>query len=90
MWIEDDPAIEGPAAGLIAALIVLEREVGPGGLLLTVPVDAPFVPDDLFRRLNEVRGETDAKVVLAATKGRLHPVFGLWTAGCAAELAHYP
>jgi molybdenum cofactor guanylyltransferase len=87
MWIEDDPAIEGPAAGLIAALVVLEREVGPGGLLLTVPVDAPFVPGDLFRCLNEARGKTGANVVLASTSGRPHPVFGLWTAGSAAELA---
>lgn len=85
VWIEDDPAIQGPAAGLAAALALLLRTSGPGASLLTTPVDAPFLPPDLFEQTSAVRDANP--VVMTQTQGRLHPVFGLWRAGVAQEFA---
>lgn len=64
----DDPAIEGPLGGVAAAL-------APGGDVLTIPCDMPFLPDDLPARL--VSGKA---VTMAASGGHLHPVCALWKA----------
>ena len=87
IWIADLPNRAGPAAGLLAGLRHLERELGRDALLLTSPIDAPFLPLDLFEKLDGVRRSTKAPAVVAYHKGMTHPVFGLWTAGCADDVA---
>lgn len=73
--LRDDPALEGPLAGLAAALewaVSLERD-----RVLVTACDTPFLPSDLARRLEEgLRPEAGA--ALAATPGRLHPACALW------------
>ena len=72
--IEDEPGIEGPLAGLVAALRYAGRE---GAVtVLTVPVDMPQLPGDLMARLTKAMG--DANAAIAASGGALHPVCGLW------------
>jgi molybdopterin-guanine dinucleotide biosynthesis protein A len=72
--IIDDPAIEGPLAGLAAALAWGQRQGTEA--LLTMPCDMPLLPDDLPRRLGAaLAGEA---AVLASSNGRLHPICGLW------------
>jgi molybdenum cofactor guanylyltransferase len=73
----DDPAIAGPLGGVAAAL-------APGGDVLTIPCDMPFLPDDLPARLTSRK-----PVTMAASGGHLHPVCALWKAEAAAGLPAY-
>ncbi len=82
----DDPHIEGPLAGLSAAL-AYAREEG-AGRLLTLPCDMPGLPDNLARRLEEalVPGVGAAVAICA---GRLHPVCAVWEVRAQAGLRSY-
>jgi molybdopterin-guanine dinucleotide biosynthesis protein A len=75
----------GPLAGVLAGL----RDILARGLrsthLLTVPSDSPFVPADLVRRLEPEAGDPSA-IVITASDGRNHPVFGLWPVSIADDL----
>lgn len=71
----DDPAMEGPLAGLSAAL-AWAASLGRDRVLVTA-CDTPFLPLDLARRLEEGL-RPDAGAAVAATPGRLHPACALW------------
>lgn len=72
--LTDDPAIPGPAAGLVSALrFALERSADA---VLTIAADMPFLPADLGARLAQSIGP--AAAALASSEGQLHPVCGLW------------
>jgi molybdopterin-guanine dinucleotide biosynthesis protein A len=43
-----------------------------------VASDTPFFPENLARALVEAAGDDRETIVLAASNGRIHPVFGLW------------
>ena len=73
------PGFAGPLAGILAGLR------WAGGDVVSVPVDTPFLPDDLVARLQDGRGP--AAAACAASGGRLHPVVGLWGAGLADRVA---
>jgi molybdopterin-guanine dinucleotide biosynthesis protein A len=79
------PGQIGPLAGVLAGL----RDIQARGLqathLLTVPSDSPFIPADLARRLEAEAGDPNA-IVIAASDGRDHPVFGLWPVSIARDL----
>ena len=73
--IRDQPEVEGPLGGLIAGLNFAREQ--NCGLLLTIPADMPFLPDDLLERLaGALRQEVGA--ALASSGGHVHPVCGLW------------
>lgn len=74
--LSDDPAIEGPLAGLKSALVAA-RSTGAAEVL-TIPCDAPFLPGDLAPRLRAARAGKGAAV--AASGGQLHPTCALWDA----------
>ena len=78
------PGQPGPLAGVLAGLLDLASRTSSTGHLLTVPSDAPFLPADLTEKFLEARQE-DA-IVIAASAGRDHPVFGLWPVAVAADL----
>ena len=82
----DDPAIEGPLAGLAAALMFANQ----GGFerVLTLPCDMPDLPDDLARRLDEALSD-GAGVAVARCEGRLHPVCAVWRVTAQAGLPAY-
>jgi molybdopterin-guanine dinucleotide biosynthesis protein A len=82
-WLADAAGTGGPGAGLLGALRWLEKDVGPDALLLTAPVDAPFLPHDLFAQLEAACAAAGAPAAIVRHAGGLHPVFGLWRAGCA-------
>lgn len=77
----DPPGLEGPLGGLASALR-LEREA-----VLTIPCDAPFLPDDLPERLAAALAGHSA--ALAASGGRVHPVCALWRTDALAEVRGY-
>lgn len=72
--ITDEPGIDGPFAGLVAALrFGTARECE---FVLTIPADMPFLPADLLDRLTS-RIERDG-CAMASSGGHLHPVCALW------------
>ncbi|TDK37595.1 molybdenum cofactor guanylyltransferase MobA [Rhizobium deserti] len=72
----------GPLAGVLAGLGHLQ----PGEThLLTVPCDSPFFPLDLAARLR-AQADDENSIVVAASDGRLHPVFCLWPRAIAEDL----
>ncbi|MEQ3648277.1 NTP transferase domain-containing protein [Hyphomonas sp.] len=74
----------GPAGGLLAALEHGLLQNGPESFLLTVPIDAPFFPVELFEQLSAGRGS--ARAVLVETEFRLQPTFGLWSCALAPDV----
>ena len=79
-------ALEGPLAGLAAALMFANQ----GGFerVLTLPCDMPDLPDDLARRLDEALSD-GAGVAVARCEGRLHPVCAVWRVTAQAGLPAY-
>jgi molybdopterin-guanine dinucleotide biosynthesis protein A len=76
----------GPLAGLAAGLVfAAERQCD---LLLTIPCDSPFLPDDLAARLAAAL-EPEHGAAIPASGGRLHMACGLWRSGVRAQLADY-
>ncbi len=70
----DDPAVEGPLAGLRSALSAAR---GAGrDTVLTIPCDAPFLPRNLESRLQAAIDVNGA--ALAASGPDLHPTCALW------------
>ena len=83
--VHDNPSIEGPLAGLVAALR-FARDAGAAAVV-SIPVDMPFLPSDLAKRLQESRGE--CRAAIASSGGHLHPVCGLWATDALGVLAEY-
>ncbi|MBX3560923.1 MAG: molybdenum cofactor guanylyltransferase [Sphingomonas sp.] len=77
----DPPGLEGPLGGLASAL----RLGRP--LVLTIPCDMPFLPDDLPARLAAALPGHGA--ALAMSGGQVHPVCGLWRIDALAQLRGY-
>lgn len=78
-----DPVADqaGPLAGVLAAM---EWAAGLGHAhVLTVPVDSPFLPDDLVARLIAAQGPV---AMAASADGTLHPVIALWPTAAAPAL----
>ena len=68
------PGSCGPLAGILAGL---DWAAGRGAqALVSVAVDTPFFPCDLVPRL--CLAATGGGAAVAASGGRVHPVFGLW------------
>jgi molybdopterin-guanine dinucleotide biosynthesis protein A len=78
--LPDPIAGKGPLAGVLAGL-VWAADLGAESLL-TIPVDTPFIPEDLLTRL------TPAPAV-ACHQGRQHHLAALWPTGAAAILARF-
>jgi molybdopterin-guanine dinucleotide biosynthesis protein A len=72
--LHDDPEIEGPLAGIAAALR-FARARGDVAVL-TITCDSPFLPEDLATRFAAAIG--DRAVAVAASGGRIHPACALW------------
>ncbi len=78
----------GPLAGVLAGLDWVATERPEEVFAVTVPTDAPFLPDDLVARLSEVRVATGAKIVCARSGGRPHHVVALWPVSLRHDLRH--
>jgi molybdopterin-guanine dinucleotide biosynthesis protein A len=72
--IRDDPHVEGPLGGLVAALGFAHDQGCE--FLLTIPSDMPFLPSELSDQL--ARALRDSHCALASSCGHIHPVCGLW------------
>ena len=67
------PGFQGPLAGIEAGLAHLADSDGPP-LVLTLPGDTPFLPQDILEYFPVAPG----RPVLASHRARLHPAVGLW------------
>lgn len=63
----------GPLAGLHAACVWAKQNLPEAQAIASVPVDCPFFPLDLVKRLAAAGAPRFAR-----DKGRPHPIFGLW------------
>lgn len=83
----DSPDLEGPLAGLAAAL-AFARDLAAAHVL-TLPCDMPWLPDDLAERLSATLADTAAAVAFPAIAGESQAVCGLWRASCLDRLDAY-
>lgn len=71
----------GPLSGILSALDWAATQAADA--VVSVPVDAPFLPGDLVPQLLLAAGDGPA---IACTEGRDHAVFGLWPVGLRNDL----
>jgi molybdopterin-guanine dinucleotide biosynthesis protein A len=80
--IRDREAYLGPVAGLLAGLDHCAEHHPAIRFLASVPVDTPFLPDDLISRLHAGRLAAGAAGAMAQAQGVNHPVVALWPVAC--------
>jgi molybdopterin-guanine dinucleotide biosynthesis protein A len=68
----------GPLAGVLTGLDWAAEKAPGCAWLLSVPSDAPFLPEDLCERLRGALDREGAEMACASSLGRSHPVVGLW------------
>jgi molybdenum cofactor guanylyltransferase len=68
----------GPLAGVLAGLDWAAANAPECSHVASFPTDAPFLPEDLVRRLVNAVEQEEADMACAASGGREHPVVGLW------------
>lgn len=76
----------GPLAGILAGLRWAQIRNPQLSHIATAPGDTPFFPKDLVARLCAAALESGVPLACAESKGRAHPVFGLWPVGLADDL----
>jgi molybdenum cofactor guanylyltransferase len=72
------PGYPGPLAGVLAGLDWTAEHYPDIPFVVSAATDAPFFPTDLAARLAEQLERAGADLACAASRGRPHPVFGLW------------
>ena len=68
----------GPLAGIHASLCQGNNINGERGYVCIVPVDTPFLPKDLGKRLYSNMLKNNSDIVFAKSANRIHPTIGLW------------
>lgn len=76
----------GPLAGILTGLAWAEANLPGCRWLASFACDAPFLPEDLVARMLAAVEAEGAELACAASRGRAHPVFGLWPLGLRADL----
>jgi len=74
----------GPLAGLHAGMTLTTTP-----LVVTVPCDSPFLPEDLVARLAGARQRAAAQLAVAKTFAQAHPVFALVSCDVLPNLAEF-
>ncbi|MCR9213054.1 MAG: molybdenum cofactor guanylyltransferase MobA [Proteobacteria bacterium] len=78
----------GPLAGILTGLEYFNQKNEQHTHMLSLPTDAPFIPDDLVVRLLSALGPNRNEIVMAESNGRVHPVVALWPLALAEDLRH--
>jgi molybdopterin-guanine dinucleotide biosynthesis protein A len=76
----------GPLAGILTGLRWMEINAPQCDWMLSVPTDAPFVPKNLTTSLQREILARGAQLACAGSRGRTHPVVGLWPVALADAL----
>ncbi len=77
----------GPLAGVLAGLDWAALSVPGASHVASFATDAPFLPRDLVPRLVAAL-DGQHELAAAASRGRTHPVFGLWPVAIRNALRH--
>ena len=85
---DDIPDFAGPLAGILAALDWAAAHMSAIQWVISVPGDAPFLPNDLVERLHAVRIAENCMLACAKSGDWRHPVVGLWPVSLRADLRH--
>ncbi len=80
------PDYPGPLAGVLAGLDFLGEHHRDLRWLASFPCDSPWFPRDLVSRLLMEAERCQAVVAVAASDGRMQPVFALWSVAVAPSL----
>ena len=67
----------GPLAGILTGMEYAAKRKFKW--LFTFPCDAPFFPDNLVEKILKEAEKKKSNIVIATSKGRMHPVFGIWS-----------
>ena len=78
------PGFNGPLAGMASGM----RAAGTP-MIITVPCDSPFVPNDLVQRLAEAKRNANAEIAVAHNSERMQPVFALLDTGLLDSLQEF-
>ncbi|NTJ42206.1 molybdenum cofactor guanylyltransferase MobA [Agrobacterium larrymoorei] len=78
----------GPLAGILAGMHHFRTSMPATSHFITVPADSPFFPEDLLGKLAAHLVDDDT-IVIAASKGQVHPVFALWPVAIAEDLERW-
>jgi len=73
------PDFAGPLAGVLAGLDWAAANAAGATHLASFATDTPFLPVDLVARLADAVADGRHDLACAASNGRTHPVFGLWS-----------
>ncbi len=69
----------GPLAGILSSLEWVQENRPDCKSIATFPVDSPFFPIDLIKRLHETKQASGAQVTIPRYGQQRHWVFGLWS-----------
>ena len=76
----------GPLAGILTGMAWAQAEHSNARWLASFAIDAPFFPLDLVTRFVAATEDAGALLACAASGGRTHPVFGLWSLSLRGDL----
>ena len=82
------PDFAGPLAGVLAGLDWAAENRPDCAFVVSVPTDAPFLPEDLVARLAKEMQAAGGELACAASAGQPHPVIGLWPVRLRDALRH--
>jgi molybdenum cofactor guanylyltransferase len=71
------PGQRGPLAGILAAMRYAKTRAPDASHVLSAPVDSPFLPKNLVQHLQQAIADGH-EIAVAASRGAMHPVCGLW------------
>ncbi len=77
----------GPLAGVLAGLRWAAKAAPDMRFIVTAACDTPFFPEDLVAKFLAAADGAYPAIVLAKSGEQVHPVFGLWPAVLADDLA---
>ncbi len=77
---------QGPLAGILTGLEYFRDKGCTATHMLSIPADAPFIPNDLVKRLETGLTASPHSIVMAYSKERVHPVVSLWPLSLAAQM----
>ncbi len=80
------PDFAGPLAGVLTGMEWAKAHKPEARWVATFPTDAPFLPNDLVARLFQAIEAEGAEMACARSRGREHPVVGLWPVALADDL----
>ena len=76
----------GPLAGVLTGMAWAHAATPDCPFIATFATDAPFFPRDMVAVMEEGLRTAAAEMAVAASDGRMHPVFGLWPVRLEGEL----